>query len=143
MEALFEEASALDREVGIAIRKALGRSAGRCRRVLPPWNGLGRLVAVGLAACLALAFLAWPARPPATTARYAGQGISGPGSWFAPPPAMRDAYEAAPVSLDRPRLRLDRADRNWIVVPGDRPGEYLVVEIKRVHSRSFVIQGDF
>jgi len=137
-DALFEESRALDREVSRALRAALGRSHVRRRR-LPFWTRLGRVGMVAAAACLAL--LLWVSPGGRQRNRTADAGGSR-GSWFAPPPVWGDTLEER-EDFERPQVWLDDSERQWIVVPSDAPGEYMVVEIKRVKTRTIRIQKDF
>jgi hypothetical protein len=137
--ALFEEHSALDREVKSALRYALDRPpvAGR---VLPRWERLARVVALAAAACLAAMFWLTPNRSaPGSHDRAAAQAAS----WFAPPPTFGDTLIAQPERFNRPQIRVDRPNTNWILVPSDKPGEFLVIEVERVLTRTIPVQHDF
>lgn len=139
-EAMFEEYAALDREVGAAMRQALGRSAGkRLRGGGGGWTRWRRALSVGMAACLAgVLWLAPPERAP--TARGPRQA----GSLFAAPPTAHDTLDQRGASVfGRPQIRVDVPDREWILVPGEVPGEYLVVEVNRVRSRTIFLHEDF
>lgn len=141
-EALFEEYSALDREFGAALRKALHRRASlRLHRASDWVRGL-RIVGLGVAACVAI-FL-WKS-PPAQRPERAGE--SRPmlaGSWFAPPPAAGDSLRnETAAAFNWPRETSQVTQRNWVVVPGEDAGEFLVIEVKRVQTRSTRIQEDF
>ncbi|MBI5863752.1 MAG: hypothetical protein HZB38_04445 [Planctomycetes bacterium] len=137
-EAFFEETAALDREIGRAMRHALGRPVV-LRRQSPRWIQIGRAIALGAAACLAWVFL----NPGGSaTSQRPEQGRPMRASWFAPPPAPADTMSDT-RGYDRPQVRLDNTESRWIVVPGERPGEFLVVEVKRVKTRTIPVQGDF
>ena len=140
--ALFDEQAALDREISIALRKALRRPLARPRR-LRVWPRVFRTVGVAAAACLAAVFWTQPqGAPPAPDGT--AHGSFGVGrSWFAPPPASVDTLVDTPDVFERPGVHLRAADRNWIVVPGDAPGEFLIVEVKRVRTRTVHVQQDF
>lgn len=64
-------------------------------------------------------------------------------SWFSPPPVAQDSFTADTSPFERPRVRIDESDSEWIVVPSDEPGEYLIIQVKRTNSRTVKIQQDF
>jgi hypothetical protein len=147
-EALFEETAALDRELGRALRRALRRQIvlHPARR---PWAALGRAAAVAAAACLAVVVW-WQAplrQPPSVSGfdppRYVGS------SWFAPPapqaaPAeLGDSMTVLPAAAAVPHQRVRSARRDWILIPGDRPGEVLVIEVQRTQTRLKASGRDF
>lgn len=139
-DALFEETRALDREIGLALRRAMARQATR-PRTLSLASRAGRYGAIGVAA--ALAFMAWM-RPSAPAPGSAGNHHAPQmASWFAPPPTWADTLSDAPSFYERPQVRIGDADRDWIVVPGDGENEFLVVEVKRVHTRAIRLHEDF
>jgi hypothetical protein len=80
-----------------------------------------------------------PDRPPT---QHAAVALAGP-SWFAPPPTVGDMLVEQPQRFDRPQIRVGRPDVDWIVIPSERPDEFLVVEVKRVLTRTIPIQRDF
>lgn len=134
-EALFEETAALDREAGYALRRATGRTIVMSRRT-PMW--LRVLVPLAAAACLGL--LAWLGPKSGT---HTGNGEMRQAGWFAPPRFGRDTLDARPQVYERPHVRLRDTKRNWIVIPGERPGEFMVIEVDRVQTRVLRIQRDF
>jgi hypothetical protein len=138
-EALFDEYSSIDREVGQALRAALGRtiSIHRSRSLS---SRVGRVFAVAAAACLAV--IIWLNPPLLTGDRAEGRQPARAGSWFAPP-AWEDTFDARPQMYERPHVGLRGTHRNWIVIPGDGPGEYLIVEVDRVQVRLVPIREDF
>jgi hypothetical protein len=129
----------LDREVGDALRATMGRAR---RPSGVPWSRIGRSVVVAAAACLAAA--AWlqprlsPSRPGASRTQQASAG-----SWFAPATPEGDTVEPTPPGYERPELRLRGTQRDWIVIPGDRPGTYLVIEVDHVRTHVFGVHRDF
>jgi anti-sigma factor RsiW len=137
--ALFEEHSALDREVGHALRRALRHTSVR-PRALPLWERAARICVVAAAACLAMLF--W-LRPGGETSVQQAGVVPGAPSWFASPPTVRDALIESPERFDRPQIRVGQPDINWIVVPSDKPGEFLVIEVNRVLTRTVHIHQDF
>ena len=151
VRALFEDYRQLDRALGAALRQDMAH-APRTRAqpdVCPPRTvriadlrlRVGKGLAVAAAACLAA--LAWlhPAQPPTPPgpARTPQQAAS----WFAPLPTQGDAVEPTAPAYERPELRLRGTQRNWIVIPGDRPGKYLVVEVDQVRTHVIGVHQDF
>jgi len=141
VEAFFEESLAFDRETNYALRGALGKPLLRRRR-MPLRGRTLRAIPVAVAAGIGLFLLA---RPPA-------QHIGDPrdphapraaASWFAPAGELGDSLAGDPSQFNRPQVRLDQADRNWVVIPGAKPGEFFVVEVTQVRSRTIRIQDDF
>lgn len=151
-QALFDESVSLERELRAALRAA-GRRAGcvyptvaRRRRL-----GWGGLAALGMAASLAAAFWIFPiARQTQNGGQggtHAGQNTSWGGqngsSWFAPPPAPGDSFVAEPPAAAAPHIRIEDTEREWIVVPGRRAGEFLIVEVKHIRAQRVRIERDF
>lgn len=140
-EALFEESAALDREFNYAMRGALGKPLLRRRRIALR-RRLARAIPMAVAAAIGFFLLSRPAATP-------GQGTDGgqrpavAASWFGPAPEVGDSAAEDTSQYNRPQVRLDQADRNWVVVPGAQPGEYLVIEVTQVRTRTIRIQGDF
>jgi len=136
--ALYEQHSALDREVKHALRSALGRSPAR-HRPLPLWERTARVFIVAAAACLAV--MIW-LKPTQELSSQAGRAPA-QASWFAPLPTVGDTLVERPEGFDRPQIRVGKPDTNWIVIPSDKPGEFLVIEVNRVLTRTVHIQRDF
>lgn len=145
-EAFFEETAALDREIGRLMRQSLGRSVV-VRRPAARWRRTMRFAGLAVAACagLLLSPQGWWSifGSGAADDHAAGDHPPARASWFVPPPAGGDIYGADPRPFERAQVRVDRADREWIVVPSDRPGEFLVVEVKRMKTRTIPVQEDF
>lgn len=135
--ARFDQESAFDREFGYALRSALQRTAAP-RRLRTPAR-IARFATLAVAAGLAVVFL----RPGETPSGRPSERVARATSWFAPPPGVSDDYSSDARLYERPRIRVDDATRNWIVVPSGRAGEYLIVEVKRVRTRSVAVQEDF
>jgi hypothetical protein len=131
---LFEELTTLDRRTGQVMREALGRGAYVLRPQPRRWAPLLRAAAMGLAASIAAAFWVTPRsgfRSERDSAGAAGMQWAG-SSWFAPPPRVGDSLRAAAPAAE-PRDVETR--RNWIMVPAQRPGEYLILEVTQTRTR--------
>ncbi len=139
-EELFEQSVALDREMRYALRRAAGRPIHRVRR-LRGWERVVQLGGVAAAACLALVLWLAPQRPADRV--VTDDGTQRAGSWFAPPPSPGDTFlPSAPLS-GGPAADSPAAQREWIVIPGQRQGEFLIVEVKRVQPRRIRSQQEF
>ncbi len=139
--ALFEEHSALDREIGTAMRRAMRRGVrGSARRAW--WLSVARNLALATAACIGAAVWMRPAAPQ-TPAERQRAGRTEAASWFAPPVEAGDQLRDSTARYERPAVGVVAPSENWIVVPGERPGEFLVVEVQRVRTRTLPIQQDF
>lgn len=136
--ALLDETQALDREVGRAVRYALGRGLA-VRPLVHRWPTAARLGLVAAAACLSLLIWRTPA-PPAATDREQPRGAS---SWGAPGASWGDVFSTAPPAQVRPQDRARDGHRDWIVIPGTRPGEYWVIERNDVQTHVRLRQRDF
>lgn len=139
--ALYEEHAALDREVKHALRTALGHRPAR-PAVLPLWERTARVFVLAAAACLALLF--WFAPPREWTAHDTeASAQTGVQSWFASPPTAGDTFVERPQQFDRPVDWVGKPRTKWIVVPSDTPGEFLVIEVNRMVTRSTRVPQDF
>lgn len=135
--ALFDAARALDREMGIALRSAMGRTVPL--RKAQRWRVTMRFIGVAAAACLAL--FAW--HEPAAPMRE-GQQPQHAGSWFsAPSAAAEDRFDPRSRLFDTPIEQRRKIDSEWIVIPGDSPGEFLVISVDRVKTRASSKQRGF
>jgi anti-sigma factor RsiW len=140
--ASFEQYRSLDRQVGDALRMALGRWPQTVpKRTL--WARVGRGLAVAAAACLAA--MAWlhPAQRTTNPGPTRPAQAASIGSWFAPAAPQGDAVEALPSAYERPELRVRGTEREWIVIPGQEPGSYLVIEVDRVRTHVIGVHRDF
>ncbi|NUQ50549.1 MAG: hypothetical protein HUU27_11630, partial [Phycisphaerae bacterium] len=101
---------------------------------------------LGLAACLAAAFWLLPTSSLPVSGggspTHAGQVLPAGGSWFAPPP-LGDTFISESPAGDPPHVRVEDTEREWIVVPGQRAGEYLILEVKRIRAKQVRIERDF
>ncbi|MGE0479871.1 MAG: hypothetical protein AB7Q17_05300 [Phycisphaerae bacterium] len=136
--ALLDETQTLDREIGRALRHALGRGLA-IRPLVHRWSTAARLGLVAAAACLSL--LIWrPPAPPTATDREQPRGAS---SWGVSGAKWGDVFSTAPSAQARPQDRARDGHRDWIVIPGTRPGEYWVIERNDVQTRVRLRQRDF
>ncbi len=152
IRASFEDYQQLDAQFGAALREAAGRESSVCHcsravsraRIHPYWSRLGRGLALAAAACLAL--ITWhKALRPTGQIPASGQKPlqASAASWFAPQPAAADVVQPVPSAYNRPELRVRGTQRDWIVIPGDQPGEYLVIEVDRVRTHVIGVHQDF
>ncbi len=139
--ALFEEHAALDREIKHALRSALHRTPDR-HRPLPLWERVARVAVLAAAACLAVMFWFTSPRQP-TTPGETTSALAQTHSWFAAPPAVGDTLVEQPERFNRPVNWVGKPKTDWIVVPTDQPGEFLVIEVNRVLTRSTRVRQDF
>lgn len=137
--ALFEGHRALDHEIKHALRSEFGRpSAGR--RPVPRWERAARVCALAAAACLMVMLWLNPARD---ASEHRGQTPSQARSWFGSLPTAGDSFIERPARYDRPQIKVGKPDTDWIVIPSNTPGEYLVIEVNHVLTRTVHIQQDF
>lgn len=59
------------------------------------------------------------------------------------PPALGDAYVPDSAAAAAPQVRLEETERDWLVIPSLRAGEFLVVEVNRTQIKRVGIQQDF
>ena len=140
--AFFRDYQNLDREVGDALRMAVGRSSPQVIQFPTFWRKAGQGLVVAAAACLAT--LAWlRSAPPAPQRTSPAPVEAAMTSWFAPRQPQGDVVEPLPTAYERPELRLRGIQRQWIVVPGDQPGTYFVVEVDHVRTHVITVHKDF
>ena len=138
--ALYEEYTALDREIGHAMRSALGRHTHLpVGRSLRPW--LSRLVGLATAACLVA--LVWFEGPRSGTSANSGKQASHTNAMFPGNGHNGDAAPSDSLNYDRPHIPVRQTVRDWILIPGEHPGEFMVIEVDRVRTRAIGIYGDF
>lgn len=141
-QALFEETAAVDREARLALRRALGRPAAPVARERWQWIRLGGMA---IAACVAAAV--WFSAPAWHTGGGDGPdqagALPGSGSWFAPLPTSGDTVRRDISAYESPHLRVGKMDRKWIVVPGRRRGEYILIEVDRTRAKCIPVRRDF
>jgi hypothetical protein len=137
----LEEYRALDRQVGDALRRAIGYPA-RPALLRPPWRRVGRSVAVAAAACVAALLWLQPRTAPRRSGTDQTQQASA-ASWFAPAAPAVDTVEPTPLGFERPELGVRGTQRDWIVIPGDQPGSYFVIEVNHVRTHVISVHRDF
>lgn len=139
---MFEDYRRLDQEIGGALRVAMGRP----RRVIPRrslWTRIGKGLAVAAAASLAVLLWQNPSQPASSDPADRNSPPQQAASWFAPTATPRDAVEPLPTDYERPELRLRGTQRDWIVIPGNQPGTYFVIEVDHVRTHVIGVHQDF
>ncbi len=136
--ALLDDYIAIDNLAGRALRGAMSISI-HPRKGLPHWFRIGRLASFAAAACLALLIYIAPVRP---DEGGNGRQPARAGSLFAPV-RWPDLTPQQPPAISTPHVRRENVRRDWILIPTDRPGEYMVVEVDRVTTRMRAIHRDF
>ena len=148
--ALYEELSGLDIEVQRALHRVLDRPALHASRAGWFWR-TAQTVGLAAAACLMMMLWTWPADPGrfgrSDSSRAPTQGGVFPHS-SAPttqwrPEMLDQPVEVAPELLERPYRGRRHTTRNWILIPGEDPGQVYVVEVNQIQTRAVVIHGDF
>jgi len=138
VRARFEAYAALDDAVGGALRADFDRAAALVVTRRLGWR-IGRALAMGVAACIAT--LIWLYPPPLPTPDHHRPQQAG--SWFAPMEPPHDAVETLPATFERPQARVRGTERHWIVVPGDEPGQFMIVEVDRVRTEVTGLYEDY
>ncbi len=142
----FDEYCAMDRAIGAALRTAAGQPRP-VLRLQPTWRRAGRGLIVAAAACLAAIVWYRPATsvpPTANEPRQAGPTGS-PARWVVPTAAMprTDVGQPVPRVYEHPELKLRGTQREWILVPGDEPGTFFVIEVDRIRTHSIPVHKDY
>lgn len=132
----YEDYAGVDREAGHALRLLVSRTM-RPARPLARWLRIGRAAALATAACLAAVI--WI--PERGSGKAGGNDASG-ASLFAAP-NWGDLIQAEKPIMDRPHIREQDSDRRWIMIPSERPGEFLLIELNRTRTRAYGIHGDY
>ena len=140
---LYEDYRQLDEQFGTALQQAWAAPV-RARRPRPLWVRIGRNALVAVAASVAALLWLQPTRPSTPTPRgkHPVQAAASTG-WFAPAPQHPDVVEPVPGVYERPQLRVGGTQRDWIVVPGDEPRQFMVIEVNRVRTHVIVVHQDF
>ena len=139
----FDEYRQLDQAAGDALRAVMNCPP----RPIPIWTRLrplARTVAFAAAACLAILLWLYPPQHPGTLSGNDAQQASALAgrSWFGPTLPQADTVSAPSPTYVRPQLQVRNTDRDWIVIPGDGPREYFVIEVDRVQEHVIVIHKD-
>jgi hypothetical protein len=141
VRALFDDTQRVDRRLGDALRQTLGRAP----EVIPIRTArirFSRTLTVAAAACLAALFWFQP-KPAAQGPGHQPQQAALGNSWFTPPMPQGDAVEPLPSAYERPEVRVRGTQRDWIIVPGNEPGTYLVIEVDHVRTHVIAVHRDF
>jgi anti-sigma factor RsiW len=140
--ARFDDYRRFDAQIGAALRAELA-PAPRVARLQAWLRHAGRTLALATAACLAgFAWLGPQPTPDASSSKaivHAGQLAS----WFRPAEPPVDTVEPASTAYERPELRVRGTQRDWIVVPGEDPDTYFVIEVDRVRTHVMAAYQDF
>jgi hypothetical protein len=136
--ALYEQTAALDREVGRAMRLATGRTL-LLRPLTGRRGGWSRLIGVAAAAALAgILILRGQPLGDADAPLQAG------GNWgFLPAEPPGDTFVAPESQYPLPHVQLRDTHRDWLLVPAEQPGQFLVIEVQRVQTRAVGIHNDY
>jgi hypothetical protein len=142
--AAFEDYRRLDEAVGDALRATLRQPQPRTYP-LPVrwWTRAGKVTAVAAAACLAAFAWLHPRPPGSGPASTPLRQAAAPISWFAPATPQKDTIEPVPTAYERPTVRVRGVERQWIIVPGDAPGVYRIIQVDRVRTHAIPVQRDF
>lgn len=139
-EPAVDEYFEIERETRSALRRTFGATSAARRRAIR-WSWASRIVTGSIAACIVILSVSRPQQPIATD-DSTGAADHVP-SWFAPPPSFGDMLVESVDMANGPQIQIDKSDRNWIVVPGDAQGEFLVVEVKQTKRRSIAVHQDY
>jgi hypothetical protein len=141
VESLLIETAAIDREIGRAMRIAMGRTiplTARHRKKVRWIQAIG----FAAAACIGLAVLLNPREKPSQP-MHRQPAAPARASWFAPPAQQTDMVDQVDPADVRPQLRLRDTDRHWIVIPARQHGQFLLIQVDRLRTRAIRIQDDF
>jgi hypothetical protein len=121
VEALLDEHETIDREAGRAMRAAMGRTVF-LPTVRNKWTPVWQVAGLAAAACIAALMWMYPHRPDVRNHRPDQRQTADvlQSKWFI------DGVQPQQMPVRQ---------RNWIIVPGSRPGEYMVIEVDRVRPR--------
>ena len=143
--AAFEDYRQLDQAVGSALRASWQQPQQAYPLYPRRWTRAGKVMAIAAAAaCLAL--FAWlHPRPPGTgsVSKPLVQASALPTSWFSPAPVQADTGEPVPLTYERPAVHVRGVQRQWIIVPGDQPGVYRIIQVDRVRTHAIPVHRDF
>lgn len=138
----YEQTAALDREMSRAMRAALGRTLA-LRPVAPGRFAWTRLIGVAAAAALAALLVLQKNALPGSTARDS-TAVQRAGAWgFLPSEAPGDTFAPVSPGYALPHVQFRDTQCNWLLVPAERPGQFLVIEVQRVKTRALGIHTDY
>lgn len=139
---LYEELAWVDTQVGETLRREMQAEPTMLQS---PGSAWWRTWGVAAAACIA-ALLWYGERPevPVPEENVAGPvqaGIlAGDSIW-----ADAEIDGLTPVDpevFDRLRAGVRDVERNWVIIPSDEPGEYLLIEVSRVRTEAYALHAD-
>ena len=136
---LFDELSLVDREVGAAMRAALAPETVVVSRTAW-WRRAAQLTGLAAAACLLGLMLLGQPRVGESGAVQAGHGGEFV-QWRNP--VVDGPAQVDPAMLDLLHTGQRHTARNLIVIPGGRPGEYLVLEVQHVRTAAVPLHADY
>jgi hypothetical protein len=149
IEQLLEDYRRLDREVGDALRVAVGAEPVLVPQRYPRqfWRRVNTL----LAAAAGVALLVWlrpPTQPPTNQRPHAAdpaptQLAQVQPDWFMPQQPVGDMVEPVSPLLERPGLQVRGVDREWILVPAEERGMFYVIEVDRTQDHLIQVHQDF
>lgn len=139
---LFEEVCAFDREAGRSMRTAVQGAVVLRPATANRMQRFGRVAAGLAAACIG--FFAWMS-PREFSGELPGGAASSVAraSWFQPLRQMSEIFSPVKPEYERPSLRLQQTDREWLMIPSDVPGQYYLIEVDRTKTRLVGLHGDF
>ncbi|MBK9118755.1 MAG: hypothetical protein IPM18_04020 [Phycisphaerales bacterium] len=139
--ALFDEMHALDLAVGTALRTALRPALRLHNDRWRPWRQIG----MAAAACLAFVLLLPPATEPlATTPGVRPGTAAATASWFVNGnDPVRDWIAPTDPSYERPEVRVRGLRSDWVVIPGEAPDQYFLIEVEHVGLHKLRVHADF
>ncbi len=139
-QALLDEQVALDNEVRRALRQAMRRSYPTRVATGSVWNRIGRSAALAAAACLVILIWFSPGRQPVGPANG---DKTRKASLFATP-SWHNLMQQERPPIERPHVQQRNLKRDWLVIPGRRPNQGIVViEVNRIRTRAIAIHQDF
>jgi len=142
LQARYDEMHAIDRAAHYALRKALGRSPQTLRPALP---GPGWVRGFLVAAAAGLAAMVWLPSGQRSIREPAGARPPVEANMAGVRPALpsRDEVAPLPAAYERPELRWRGTQREWLVIPGDRPGLYMLIEMDQVRTHVIGVHRDY
>ncbi len=145
--ATYDATRDLDRQLGLALRAAVDRPPPVLRMpIVTPVSrrrdGWARLALVAVAASLAT--FAWLQPPQKAGPTPGGAPVAAQGRML--PGATRGGDLVEPIvppTYERPELQLRGTQRDWIVIPGQRPGTVVIIEVNRVRTHAIGVHQNY